>query len=297
MRAIDATPLTTLATAQHGTIRRQQLLDLGWSSAQIGRLLDVGWLVRLHRGVYAVGHSALREEGRFLAAAFASGPRAVVSHTSASTLWRIWRVDEPVVHVTGAAVRGNDVIVGHRSRNLQRHHRTALLTVPVTTLPRTLVDLADLVSLDDLVRAAATAHRERRLRPAALAQAIEDHPGRRGAGALRQLLDDGLLATRSEFERRFLRLCKEQGWPAPIVNQIVLGYRADFCWADRGVIVEADGFDYHADRFAFEDDHDRDLAWTTAGWQVRRVTWRQLTRTPSKVRRAVRPLVAGGVAP
>lgn len=280
---------TRLASRQHGIITRRQLLRLGWSEDQID---GCAWLLPLHRGVFAVGSSALREEGRLLAAVAATRPRAWLSHTSAAYLWGLIAVPSGDVHVTTrAGARGGAGIEAHRSRTLLPHHRTVLRGVPTTTLPKTIVDAAALLSLDDLVRATATAHRERRLTPRQLQRALDEHHGARGTKNVRLLLDDGLMVTRSEFERRFLAFVAANGWPRPRVNRHVLGHRADFHWPTVGLVVEADGFAFHRDRLAFEDDHDRDLDWQTGGLTVRRITWRQLTRTPAKVRRALRPLM------
>ena len=248
----------------------------------------------MHDGVYVIGPlGAMAMEARFLAAVLATGRGVVLSHLSAAMLWGLlpFDPDAPLQVTTTRGARGGAGIDAHRSRSLRRHHRTVLHDVPVTTLAKTIIDIAPLLPYDELVKVTAKAHREKRLTPQALQLALDEHRGGRGTKAVRQLLDDGLMVTRSEFERRFLAFAAEQGWPRPLVNRHVIGHRADFHRPDRRLIVEADGFAFHRDRLAFEDDHDRDLDWAVAGWAVRRITWRQMTKTPTKITRAVGPLL------
>jgi very-short-patch-repair endonuclease len=61
----------------------------------------------------------------------------------------------------------------------------------------------------------------------------------------------------------------------------------DFCWADRRLVVEADGYEFHSTRAAFERDRRRDLLLRRAGWTPVRVTWRQLAQAPTEVRDAL----------
>ena len=78
--------LAELATRQHGVVAIAQLHELGWTTSAVSGRLAAGKLHRLHRGVYAVGHSKLSKRGRWMAGVLASGPRAVLSHRSAAEL-------------------------------------------------------------------------------------------------------------------------------------------------------------------------------------------------------------------
>jgi hypothetical protein len=136
--------LVALAEKQHGVVARAQLRALGLGENAIQRRVRQGRLQRLHRGVYAVGHRVLRPEGRMLAAVLACGPRAVLSHCSAAALWALRPTDRAPVDVTTTARSGERVsgIDLHRARSLDPADVTEHHGIPVTTVARTLVDLA-----------------------------------------------------------------------------------------------------------------------------------------------------------
>jgi very-short-patch-repair endonuclease len=82
--------------------------------------------------------------------------------------------------------------------------------------------------------------------------------------------------TRSELEREFLRLCQRHHLPEPAVNLRIGSLIVDFCWMDRRLIVETDGYRYHRGRAAFEDDRARDLRLHALGYEVLRLSHRQV---------------------
>ena len=97
----------------------------------------------MHRGVYAVGHRVLRAEGHRLAAVLACGPGAVLSHRSAAAHWGLLGTDQERVDVTAPATRhGIPGIRLHRSRSLDARDTTSHEGIPITTIARTLLDLA-----------------------------------------------------------------------------------------------------------------------------------------------------------
>jgi very-short-patch-repair endonuclease len=278
-----ATPLVELAEAQHGVVSRAQLLALGLSKGAIDSRVRRGALRRLHLGVYALGHAALRAEGRWLAAVLACGEGATLSHTSAARLWRLSSVPaDPAVHVTiGRGHRERPGIRAHRSPTT-RADVTVERGVPVTTPARTLVDLADVVPYETL---RAIADHGVRLDARAVRRAQARAPNRRGRGALARLLgDDGAeLRTRSALERRLRRLARDSGLPAPRVNHRVEGRERDFAWPGARLVVEVDGHAFHAARGAREADHDRDAELVLAGWRVLRLTHAQVFGEPAAV--------------
>jgi very-short-patch-repair endonuclease len=266
------TPLVELAERQHGVVTRAQLQALGLSAAAIDARVHRGVLRRLHRGVYAVAHTALRDEGRFLAAALACGDGAVLSHLSAARLWGMSSVPASAqIHVT--------IVDGRRRRPGVVVHRAAVTRadvtvhrgVPTTTPARTVVDLADVVPYLVL---RAIADRGVRLDVAAVRRAQARAPNRPGRGAIARLLgDDGAdLRSRSGLERRLRRLARAAGLKPPLVNHRILGRERDFAWPDRRLVVEVDGHAFHAPRGAREADHERDAELVLAGWRVLRFT-------------------------
>jgi very-short-patch-repair endonuclease len=98
--------------------------------------------------------------------------------------------------------------------------------------------------------------------------------------------------TRSELERRFLRLCRRHGLPKPEVNVRVGPFEVDFLWRDRSLVVETDGFRFHGGRAAFEGDRARDAELKLLGYEVLRFTHRQVVSEASLVARTLRTLLS-----
>ena len=244
----------------------------------------------LHRGVYAVGHGVLRPEGRWLAAVFACGPGAVLSHRSAAALWDLRPATRPTIDVTAARTRvGRPGIDLHLSRCLEPHHRTEHKRIPTTTVARTLVDLAGVVERTGIEGAWRRAEMLALLDVQAVQDALSNRRGRRGAGALRSLLAEHAPdhITRSGLEDRFLTVCLDAGLPLPEVNTRIEAngttYEVDFLWRAQRLVAETDGWGPHHTRVAFETDRRRDAALLVAGLRVVRFTWRQIAREPGDV--------------
>jgi hypothetical protein len=139
-----------LATRSHGVVTRAQLLRAGLTPAEIRWRLGTGALLREHPGVYRVGHRAPSVEARYLAAVWACGDAAVLSGRAAGHLWGILKDAAPPPEVTAPSEHRIDGITTHRARSIER---TTHRGIPITTVPRTLVDLASHFSLDALARA------------------------------------------------------------------------------------------------------------------------------------------------
>jgi very-short-patch-repair endonuclease len=269
--------VAALAERQHGVIALAQLRALGLTESALRRRCDRGRLHRLHRGVYAVGHTALSERAREIAAVLASGQGAALSHRSAARLWRIVSY-APGIEVTCGRSRppGPGILV-HRS-TLSRADRASREGIAVTGLGRTLVDLAEVLSESRLADAVNEAEVQRLFDLAELEAALARTRARRGRHKLRRVLADWRPRplTRSEAERRFLELCVGHGLPRPRANASVAGQEVDFLWPDLGLAVEVDGAATHQTRRAFEEDRRRDRRMAARGLHVIRVTWRDL---------------------
>ena len=102
---------------------------------------------------------------------------------------------------------------------------------------------------------------------------------------LRVLLERGNhpTLTRSHAERRLLALLRRSGCPNPETNRRLTGYEVDLLWTAQRLVVEFDGFQFHAERAAFERDRRRDAELQARGYRVIRVTWRQLIDDPEAV--------------
>ncbi len=286
-----------LAARQWGVVVRRQLLDAELTTAMIGERVRAGRLIRLHRGVYAVGHARLRREGRWLAAVLAVGPGAVLSHRDAAGLHDLRPANHAAIDVTTTANRPDEPgIRVHRTRVLDAEDVTTASGIPVTTVARTLVDLAGTIPRDHLTKAIKESERQRTFDLRKVQAAMARTRGRTGRGhrALTQAIEECAAFehhhTRSPLEDAFLRLLRDRGLPLPATNALIEGYEVDAVWRSQRIAVELDGWTDHQTRRAFEKDRERDAALTAAGWRVVRFTHDQVTRRPDHVLSTLRRL-------
>src|ERR1700761_1100576 len=145
-RGVRDRALAELAGRQHGVVSIRQLeQSLGFSHQSVERAVGSGRLHRVHRGVYAVGRRELSRHGECLAAVLAVGPGAVLSYHSAGWLWGIWRSSLAPLHVTAFVPRHHPApkgITRHRARNMADEDRALIDGIPMTSVARTLLDLA-----------------------------------------------------------------------------------------------------------------------------------------------------------
>lgn len=299
-RAFDAR-IGELAARQHGVVARWQLEKLGVGKGSIEKRVRMGRLYRLHRGVYAVGHRVLSQEARWMAAVLFAGPGAVLSHRSAAALWGI----------RGASSRAIEVTVPRKSRSRGSIHRhfsilppdevTTERGIPVTTVPRTLFDLA-VVSPADVVEQALRESEYRRLHDRlSLPDLLARYPRRRGAPTVRECLRrrKNLPAgrVRSWLELEFLPFLRRNGLPRPQLNVwLQVGGRwiqVDCLWPG-DVVVELDGFAAHGTRIAFREDRARDRRLRVAEYGVIRIAPEQLEDEPDEIAADLRALIEAG---
>jgi very-short-patch-repair endonuclease len=283
--------IADFAARQHGVVARRQLLARSLSRHEIQSRLRSGRLHSLHFGVYAAGHDRLTQHGRWMAAVLACGEGATLSHGSAAALWGMTkvphaRIEVVVPHDRARRHRGNRAgIAVHGARDLPNTHRTVRYSIPVTTVSRTLLDLAGSISATRLRRAFEAADRLELLDLRGLVGLCEWARGRAGTGRLRALAAEhrALPETRSELERRFLRMCERAALPRPAVNVVVAGFEVDCFWPSHRLVVELDGYEFHHDRASFERDRRRDAALQVAGHTVIRVTHTRLAGEEASV--------------
>ncbi len=283
-----------LAARQWGVVARRQLTAAGLSERLIDGRAASGDLLRLHRGVYAVGHRRLRREGHWLAAVLAV-PGAVLSHRDAAGLHSLRSTNHANVDVTttGRAQTHKGIAV-HPTRILDAHDTTTVSGIPVTSVARTLVDLAGTVPPDHLAKVLREAEHQRTLDTRAIEETLQRTRGRRGPGhaALRQALaEHASLATTltdSALEVSFQRLVRRHRLPKPETNVIIQDMRVDACWPHARLVVELDGYAHHSNRQAFQRDRERDVRLQLAGYRVMRFTHDHVIRRPQDVATAVR---------
>jgi hypothetical protein len=275
-----------VAARQHGVIAHGQLARVGITRWGVQRRVAAGWLHRRHRGVFAVGHTALTDRGRWAAAVLAGGPGAVLSHRAAGALWGMMAPTATIdVTVAGRRRAAQPGITLHTGR-LRAEDVTRIDGIPVTSLARTLLDLAEVIPVAALV--ACIDRTGNRLPPGLMAAMTSSHRGRRGLKPLRAALlitrpQDVL--TRSELERRALALIEAAGLEPPEVNVRVQRYEVDLLWRAHRLVVELDGRRWHDDPAARERDYRRDTNLICGGYRVMRLTWRQVVNDPAWVSR------------
>lgn len=170
--------------------------------------------------------------------------------------------------------------------------------IPITSPERTLVDLAAVVGPDRLEDALDTALRRRLTTVRRMKLRVRAEGGRKGIGKLRKLLEerDGEgRPSESRFETRLHRLLLDHGLPPTRQFTIWNGggfvARVDFCFVEAKLIVEADGYQWHSSRRAWQRDRERRNELTEMGWQVIQLTWDDVTRHAERTVERLRSLL------
>ena len=275
-----------MATAQDGVVSHPQLSDLGLSDRAITQRLEMRRLHEVYRGVYAVGHRRMTTRGKWIAAVLACGPGAALSRRSAAAR-RDWPIRE-----RGAI----DVLVPDRSYRQHagiRIHRPIALGdadiedvggIPTTSVARTIVDLAGVVTRRELERALEQADHQHVLDVAAIGEVLSRIARPRGVRTLRALLKASLpqTVTRAEHEEAFLRLAARYDLPPFIMNQpVALGggrYAViDVLFPIQRVALELDTYATHGTPLAFARDRRRDAELSALGYHPMRLTYADTT--------------------
>ena len=284
--------IARLADGQHGVVSLGQLVELGLAANTVRARVAAGRLHRIHRGVYAVGRARLDVRGRRMAAVLACGPGAVLSHRTAADALGIAPRATPLIEVSipTRVRRSRPGITIHRPSDLRPEDVTIIDGIPCTTPARTLIDLAAVVDDPALARSIEATERLRLFDLKAVEEQLARATHRSEAGRLRAALTAYTEPppTRREFERRAFEVFAEAGLSRPAVNVLVGTLEVDFCWPDRRLIVEADSWEFHKTRAAFERDRRRDQLLKAAGWTTIRITSRQLTDSPGDLIAALR---------
>lgn len=285
-----------LALRQYGHVTRAQLVELGLAERRIDRWIEAGRLIRVHAGVYAVGLAREDAVARAAAAVLACGPGALLSHTSAAALWGLgpewprW----PQVTLPSGDRRPPGIQV-HRCSTLARADRRRQRLIWVTSVARTILDIAPGLGERRLRRIVNDALVADLLRPSTLAELLDRCPKHPGAKRLRPFADDDE-PTKSELEDSFAEFVKRHGLPVPRTNFRVAGVERDIVYERERVIVELDGWRFHRSRASFEADRERDAVALAAGFVTVRLTWRRVHGVPAVEAARLREILAARVA-
>lgn len=283
--------LARMAESSHGVATRGEMLVEGVTLDEIKRRVTRGALIRVHRGVYRVGHMAPSVEADYLAAVLACGDGAALCGPAAAHLHRLTRTPPPPPSVLTPTERRVPGVRTRRSRNLLTEAEAAIVAgIPATSVPRTLVDLAPLLSLDALARACHEAGVLHKTTPAMVEPLIA---GRPGARKLRAVMSGEQKVSLSVLERRFLALLGTACLALPDeTNRIASGRRVDCRWTSRRLTVELDSYAFHNSRHAWEQDRRREREAYARGDQHRRYTWRDVSEVPGPMLRELRALLS-----
>ena len=259
-----------------------QLLAVGLKPADIKYRVALGRLIRVHSGVYAVGHVNRTPVARAMAAVLACGAEAVLSHGSAAALWGFNKYWDTPFETTVSTARRRPGITIHRSRTLTPRDRDRQLGVPVTSPARTVLDNAPRLNDERLTRMINDARHARYLHNDDLADVLYRNANHAGTKRLWPFLDVQAGLTRSELEDRFVAFCKRYGLPRPVTNVPLLGYTVDALFPVEKVIVELDSWEFHRFRSNFESDRNRDADTLAAGFATVRVTDERMKQDPAR---------------
>jgi very-short-patch-repair endonuclease len=213
-------------------------------------------------------------------------------------LWEVLPSQRAAVDVTveGRKQRRPGIDV-HETRLIHPDDRAVIAGIPVTSLQRTLLDLAEVERPHRLERALEESVRLSKLDGRKLGELLNRSHGRRGLKPLRAALiaavEEQPAMKRSDNERALARICRQHNLPKPQHNATVEGFEVDAYWPSHRLVVEIDSFEFHKSRAAFERDRTRDVALTRAGYTVIRFTDTQIQREPDYVAAVLAQLFRG----
>jgi very-short-patch-repair endonuclease len=297
-----------LAVRQHDVFSLEQLVALGLSPRAVQKRAAVGRLHRIYKGVYSPSPAPLLSlKGRYMAAVLACAPDAVLSHRSAAALHDLRATSRAQIEVTvaGRTGRNHPGIQVHRSTTLTPADTTTVDGIPVTTIARTMFDLATVLPRRAVERAMDQAEILQALDGRALADQLARNHTLGAARLVRSILERhraGTTPTRNDFEERLLAVVRAADLPDPEVNALVVppdggrAFSVDFVWRQQRLIIETDGYATHGTRQAFEGDRRRDQLLTLAGWRIVRITWLHLVEEPEQTAQLIAGLLAAAAA-
>lgn len=280
--------LALLAARQHGLVLLDQLNALGFTrDERIERLDRTLW--RVAPGVYSVGHPGLHRRALAAAALLYAGEGAGLSEESAARVWEIERRSlrgAVQVSVVGRRkLKPIDGVVFHRPRTLTVVDLVEHRGIRLTTPERTVIDLLPKRSEAEIGGMLEQMVTRLNRSPDAIHEWATGLPKMAGRSKLIRALDDvaGPVVVKSELEELFREVCREARISLPLANRWLAGLEVDAVWLRERVVVELDSWRYHGGRWQFHRDRDRGLVLARAGFEVIRLTWRQLKRDRAEV--------------
>ena len=291
-REIADRAIARIASRSHGVVSRAELRTAGVTPEQIRQRLRKGALIGVRRGVYRVGHQAPSREAHYMAAVKACGDRAALCGRAAAHLWGLIKGPPPQPEVLAPVRRLVPGILTRRSSVLTSRDVTAWHGIPVTSVPRTLVDLASSLPEPSLARACHEAGVQYRTTPAQVSDVLGRLPNARGRTKLDRVLHGNVKVTLSRLEDRFLALIRKEKLALPETNRPAGGRRVDCRWPDHRLTVELDSYRFHNSRHSWEQDRLREREARARGDAFRRYTWTDVSEDPGFMLEELRELLS-----
>lgn len=272
-------------------VRRATLLEAGVTRHQIDRRARRGALIAEHPGVYRVGHRAPNVEAHYLAAVWACGAGALLCGRAAAYLHGLVRGRPPPPEVMAPVKRRLRGVITHRVRRIDPKDATVVRKIPVTTVPRTLVDLAPDMAEGDLARVCHEAGVRYRTTPRHVSAVLARRPNARGVAKLHRIMSGDTPLLLSKLEAGFLRRLRAAGLPSPRTNRPAGGHYVDCRWPAHALTVELDSYRFHHSSHAWEEDRRRERAARARGDAFRRYVWTDVFEAPEQMLAEVRALL------
>lgn len=276
VRNVEAV-IARLATAAKGIVTRDELRAAKVTKREIETRIKRGTLIREYPGVYRVGHRAPNVEASYLAAVKACGVGALLSGLSAAFLLGLIKGKAPRPEVTAPKPRR---FAARTSPRVCRD-RIVWRGIPVTSVARTLIDIAPRLSMEDLARACHEAGVKHGTTPRQVERLLR--PNTPGAAKLRAVLRGDVKVLLSKLEKKFMERLKDASLPLPETNRPAGGRRVDCRWPQHNLTVELDSYTYHQSRHAWEQDREREREAHARGDQFRRYTWGDVFDRPVRM--------------
>ena len=240
-----------------------------------------------------MGHRAPSVESSYLAAVRACGERALLSGRAAAYLWGLIKGSPPPPEVTAPTQRRVPGVRTRRAKSgIDRRDATTCRGIPITTVPRTIVDLAATLPPPDLARAVHEAVVRHKIKPHHVEAVLGRSPNAPGATTLRRVLRGDERVLLSQLEHAFIELLRANNLPLPQTNRHKGAHWVDCRWPERKLTIELDSYAFHHTRHAWEQDRRREREAYARGDQFRRYTWGDVFERPEATAAELRQLLS-----
>lgn len=297
--------IAEIAEGQHSVFSVDQAVAGGMTRKRMRHLIDRGVYVRVDREVLAIAGTPSTWRRSVMIAVLTVGGDAAASHQTAAELWgltdrRAGRIDV----VVDRWDRLHRSFAVHESRDLETDDIERTEGIPVTSPPRTVVDLG--ATAPWLVESTLETGIRKGLMTLTDVESFVARVGRRGrqgVGVIRPFIEARRrwdANTDSPLEDLFLRVVTGAGIPEPEAQFVVSdrqGFvcRADFAYRRHRLLIELDSEAHHMDRLTFRRDREKQNRAELLGWRFLRYTWWDLTERPSTVVHQLREALSSSV--